>query len=114
MPLIDLEQDALDRIVAMVPGGVANVQDIYPLAPLQEGVLFHHLLDPVNDPYVIDKGFYLVHSMLVDPLIDALNAAVARHDALRTVILTDVAAQPIQVVLREAAVRVTRVQLDLP
>ncbi|KAF8950138.1 hypothetical protein BGZ46_004743, partial [Entomortierella lignicola] len=36
LPLIDLTQDDINTIVSQVNGGVANIQDIYALSPLQD------------------------------------------------------------------------------
>jgi amino acid adenylation domain-containing protein len=44
VPLVKLSASSLEGIENRVPGGARNIQDIYPLAPLQEGILFHHLL----------------------------------------------------------------------
>ncbi len=50
-----LDQAQIEAIVARAwPGGARNIQDIYPLAPLQQGILFHHLLNERSDTYVVD------------------------------------------------------------
>src|SRR6185503_7449918 len=52
VPLVSFGADDL-QIVGAAVGGASNVQDVYPLAPLQEGILFHHLVGEAGDPYVV-------------------------------------------------------------
>ena len=73
LPLLALDQAAIDRVVATVPGGTANVQDIYPLAPLQAGILFHHLAAGAGDPYVLQAQFAFASTERLQAFAQALQ-----------------------------------------
>nr|WP_218170644.1 non-ribosomal peptide synthetase [Pseudomonas gingeri] len=102
LPLVDLDQDAIDRIVARIPGGVANVQDIYGLAPLQAGILYHHLAATQGDPYVLQAQFAFADEARLQAFAEALQRVIQRNDILRSAMLWDGLEVPVQVVLREA------------
>ncbi len=102
LPLADLTQAEIDLVVDSVEGGAANVQDIYPLAPLQEGLLFHHLTDPEHDPYLQHTLLSCATRAHLDRVLDALQTLIARHDILRTAIVWERLRAPLQVVWRHA------------
>ena len=112
LPLVELTQDQIDEIIATVSGGSSNVQDIYPLAPLQEGILFHHLMAQEGDPYLSWSQMSFPDRASVDRYISALNAVIARHDILRTGIVWEGLQDPVQVVWRHAPVVVEEVCFD--
>jgi amino acid adenylation domain-containing protein len=111
-PLVELDQPQLDRIVETVPGGASNVQDIYPLSPLQEGMLFHHILDREHDTYVLSAFLQLHSRHQLAPLLIALQTVIDRHDVLRTAVLWEGLPRPVQVVYRRAQLSLEEIVLD--
>nr|WP_036774510.1 non-ribosomal peptide synthetase [Photorhabdus australis] len=112
LPLIDLTQPDIDRIVEQVPGGIANIQDIYGLSPLQDGILFHHLLANEGDPYLLTYPMTFASRALLDRYLAAVQQVIDRHDILRTAFIWQGLSVPAQVVWRQAQLSVTELALD--
>ncbi|KAG0181657.1 hypothetical protein DFQ28_002297, partial [Apophysomyces sp. BC1034] len=112
LPLIDLTQADIDRIVGQVPGGIANLQDIYALSPLQDGILFHHLLASEGDPYLLIAQLAFDSRAWLDRYLQAVQQVVNRHDILRTAFVWEGVSTPAQVVWRHAPLSVTELALD--
>jgi len=99
--LTSLDQPTIEQIVALVPGGAANVQEIYPLAPLQQGLLYHHVSE-ARDPYQQQALFAFASREQRQAFVDGLQQVIERHDILRTSLAWEGLQQPQQVVWRQA------------
>ncbi|MGK5730539.1 amino acid adenylation domain-containing protein [Streptomyces sp. URMC 124] len=101
VPLAGIGQDALDRVLAARPG----TEDVLPLSPLQDGLLFHSLYETAaDDLYTSVTGLDLTGPLDETALRRAVDAVVARHPALRAGFDHTSADRPLQTVAAQAAV----------
>ncbi|WP_030785556.1 non-ribosomal peptide synthase/polyketide synthase [Streptomyces sp. NRRL S-920] len=105
-PLARLDQAGVDRLV----GDGRDVEDLLPLTPLQEGMLFHRLVGGDDDVYVDQAALLLEGVSDPDALALAWQRVTDRTPALRTSVVWEGVPVPLQVVHRRVEVPLT--QLD--
>jgi hypothetical protein len=98
LPLVALQAEHIERLAGQALGGAANIQDIYPLSPLQEGILFHHLMSGRGgDTYVVPTILKVETRQRLDEFVTALQFVIDRHDVLRTAVFWEQLPRPVQV-----------------
>ncbi|MBD2603288.1 amino acid adenylation domain-containing protein [Scytonema hofmannii FACHB-248] len=93
-PLARISQGDLDTLQARFP----NLEDIYPLSPLQEGMLFHTIYNPEEGIYFEQVTGKISGKFDVDNFNFAWQRIVERHPILRSAFIWDNQDQPLQIV----------------
>ncbi len=75
-----------------------NVEDIYPLSPMQRGMLFHTLYAEEPGVYFVAHAFTLLGPLDAEAFLRAFQEVVDRHAVLRTAFLWERREEPLQVV----------------
>ncbi|WP_268795459.1 non-ribosomal peptide synthetase [Paenibacillus sp. Leaf72] len=88
-----------------------QVQDIYFLSPMQEGMLFHTLLHPGQSYYMEQLAISVKGSFRKELLEQSMNVLMDRYDIFRTVFLHEKINRPVQVVFKQRAFRVQEIDL---
>jgi hypothetical protein len=78
-PLVQLTQGELDDL----PIPVEQLEDLYPLSPMQTGMLFHSVFDRNGGMYLNQLSADIEH-LSVERFKAAWQAAIDRHEILRT------------------------------
>ncbi len=93
-PLAKLDWQTLNRLVNRKP----QIEDIYPLSPVQYGMLFHLLYDAKSSAYLYQTSCTLHGDLNVWAFEQAWNQVIERHPILRTAFVWEIDT-PMQVVL---------------
>ncbi|MCG8554680.1 MAG: amino acid adenylation domain-containing protein [Proteobacteria bacterium] len=76
------------------------IEDILPLSPAQQGMLFHSVLSPEAASYRVSAVYRLAGALGPAQFRRAWSEVLRRHDALRSAFVWQEAEQPLQIVLR--------------
>ncbi len=78
-----------------------NIKDIYPLSPMQHGILFHTLADESLGMYFEQIAITLSGQIDLDLFQKSFNAVIKEYDVLRTMFIYKNVKKPVQLVLKD-------------
>ncbi|WP_233203455.1 condensation domain-containing protein, partial [Mycetohabitans endofungorum] len=108
VPLVKLNQEQIEQLEAEQP----EIEEIWPLSPLQKGLLFHALYDPQSaDAYVTQLVLDLEGAVDGQALRHACQTLLQRHANLRASFVYQGLDEPVQVIARD--VQLPWQELDL-
>ncbi len=93
-PLAHLTQSQLDSL----PIAASAIEDVYPLTPMQEGLLLHTLLEPGTGLYYMQDRYRINSALDPERFAQAWQAVIARHEALRASFCWNVGEDMLQVI----------------
>ena len=97
-PRVNLSQAEIDILVEGTE--TVELDDIYPLTPLQQGMLFHILDTPGSGIYLNQQRYTLQGELDVPAFKSAFQKVIDRHQILRTAFFLSSLGEPFQVVYR--------------
>ena len=91
-----------------------KIEKIYTLSPMQEGMLYHRLLNPNATEYVLQSIIEYNENLDKDIVRQSLSLLAIKHEVLRTAFVNEGIAKPLQVILREREIElnIRRVRTD--
>ncbi len=78
-----------------------NIKDILPLTPMQQGMLFHSLLNPEAEVYTEQLSCRIKGELNVEALEKAWGKVFDQHDALRASFIWEDLEKPLQVIYKK-------------
>jgi len=95
-PLANLEQGLLDEVA----GRYKDLEDVYPMTPMQQGILYHILYAPESSLYFTQIQCIIHEAVNTDAFEHAWQEMLNRHSMLRTAFRWHGLDDPVQIVNR--------------
>ncbi|AEI41578.1 non-ribosomal peptide synthetase [Paenibacillus mucilaginosus] len=96
----DLELEELEALKARYESGLGlRIKEIYPLTPMQEGMLFHSLLGDPSGAYVEQRAFTVEGRFDVERFEESFHRLLDRYEILKSVVVHEGLQSPKQLIV---------------